>query len=829
MDIKELIANLTLEQKAALMTGKDFWQTLDIPELGIPSLFLADGPHGVRKQAAAADHLGLNESIKATCFPTAATMANSWDPALGERMGTLLGKEAGAQKVGVLLGPGINIKRNPLCGRNFEYFSEDPYLAGKMAAGYVRGIQSNGISACLKHFAANNQEERRMVIDTVVDERTLREIYLTGFEIAVEEGKPAAIMSSYNKLNGTHTNENIHLMRDILRGEWNYSGVVVTDWAGCNDRVQGVIAGNELEMPACKYGVDDIVRAVTEGYDIPRYINKNPAQYMALFNSLKDGKLDEALLDECLERLLRLVFEKTDAVRKCPDAFNAEEHHLFAQKCAEESIVLLKNDKKVLPLGMDEKVCFIGDFAETPRYQGAGSSVVNPTKLDTVLGCVKEYKLNYVGYEKGFHRYGKKSRRLVQRALNLASRSDTVVFFAGLDEVTEAEGLDRRDMQLPANQMQLLSYLVSMKKKVIVVLSCGSAVEMQTVRRADGILHACLSGQAGARAILNVLTGRVNPSGKLSESYPVAYEDCSSASRFPGKAVSVEYREGLFVGYRYYQTIGKEVAYPFGFGLSYTSFAYSDLKIGAEKVSFTLKNTGKADGAEVAQLYIGKKESAVFRSARELKGFCKIFLRAGEDQRVEIPFDRYSFRYFNVKTNAWEVEGGEYEIMIGASVEDIRLRGHITQQGTGAEAPYSASLLPSYFSGRADDVPVDEFTALLGRPIPRGGYRFYKKRRMEIHENCTVADLRYSRRWVGRAFAGMIRFAYAFLWKIGKRTTANTIMMGVYHQPVRGLAKFGGLSRRQMNALILMFNGHFWKGLHRFLHKGKRKSKGLSE
>ncbi len=799
MKHKEIIEKLSLEEKAALMSGRDFWSTTEYKEYGIPSIFLADGPHGVRKQAAASDHLGLNPSIPATCFPTTATMANTWNEDLGEKLGECLGEEAAAQGVNVLLGPGMNIKRNPLCGRNFEYFSEDPYLAGKMAAAYVRGIQSKGVSACLKHFAVNNQEERRMVIDSVVDERTLREIYLTGFEIAAEEGKPKTVMSSYNRLNGAFANESMHLLREILRDEWGFDGVVVTDWAGCNDRVEGVKAGNELEMPACKYGNEDIVRAVQE------------------------GRLDEKVVDECLDRLIDLILKTDRAVKASPKKFDVEAHHVFAEKCAEESIVLLKNEKNTLPLKKKERIALIGDFAERPRYQGAGSSIVNPTKLESFLDAVKESELDCIGYAKGYDRYGKRKKRLENAAAELAEKMDTIVFFAGLDEVSEAEGIDRRNMKLPSNQMELLERLYALNKKVIVVLSCGSAVEFDAVERADAIVHAYLGGQAGARALLNVLTGKVNPSGKLSESYPYSYEDCPSARYFPGKAATAEYREGPFVGYRYYTTAKVPVRYPFGYGLSYTSFEYSDFEVNENGAGFTLKNTGAADGAEIAQLYIGKADGKIFRPVRELKGFKKVFLKAGESARVEIPFDKRTFRYYNVKTNAWEEEGGRYEVSIGASSEDIRLRGEIQRTGTTETMPYEEDLLPSYYAGKTDDVGKKEFERLLGRKLPEAGYRFYKKNRMVIDENCTVADLRYSKRWVGRLFSGAIRFAHAFLWKTGNRSAANTIMMGVYHQPVRGLAKFGGMSRRQMEGMLEMFNGHLFKGLGKFLTKGKKK------
>ena len=873
MKYKELISKLTLEEKVALTSGKDFWQSygVDRDDVKVPSMFLSDGPHGIRKQAAAADHLGLNASIPATCFPTAATMANSWNDELGEEMGKMLGEEAVDEKVNVLLGPGTNLKRNPRCGRNFEYFSEDPLLAGKMAAAYIRGIQSNGVSGCVKHFALNNQEERRMVVDTVVDERTMRELYLTAFEIAVKEGKPWTIMSSYNMVNGTHVNENLHLMRDILRDEWGYKNVVVTDWAGSNDRVQGLIAGNELEMPSCLYSNQDLYKALTEGYKIPDELTPDRPgdQYDRIVAAFRDGKLDEKYLDEALDRLLDLVFTTEKAFEGRPEdkplrVVNVDAHHEMAKKCARECIVLLRNENKTLPLAGGTTVAVIGDFAKVPRYQGAGSSVVNPTKLDSPLVClgfgIEKYEKNplpdpkdkvtsigdnifglkIAGYAPGFDRYGKKNDGLIKEACALADKAEVSLVYLGLDEVTEAEGLDRGDIKIPQAQIDLVDALAKKGKKIVVVLSCGSAVELPFADKVDAIVHAYLGGQAIAEAVLDVIVGKVNPSGKLAESYPYEYKDCSSASHFPGKQRSVEYREGMFVGYRYYDTAGVPVRYPFGFGLSYTTFEYSDLAVDKSGVTFTIANTGDRDGAEVAQLYVGLPGAKVFRPAKELRGFKKVFVKAGESVKVTIPFDDRTFRYFNVKTNKWEIEGGAYDIMIGASVEDIRLKASFEVEGTTDVMPYDPAALPSYYSGNAADVGTEEFRALLGAdefdaaiekgekppvntyPLPDPGYKFYKKNRMVIHYNCTVADLRYSKRWFGRLFSGAIRFAKSLLWKMGNRTLSNTLVMGVVHQPMRGMAKFGGMNRAQMDGLIMMCNGHLFKGL-RQLSSGKTK------
>ncbi len=798
MKHQDIISKLTHRQKADLLSGRDFWSTVSVEELGLPSAYLSDGPHGLRKQAAKSDHLGLNQSIPATCFPTAATMANSWDVELGEKLGATLGNEALAQHVNVILGPGLNIKRNARCGRNFEYFSEDPYLAGKMAAAYCRGIQSNGVSACVKHFAANNQEFRRMASDSVVDERTLREIYLTGFEIAVKEGKTQMLMTSYNKVNGEYANENKHLLCDILRKEWGYDGVVGSDWAGCNNRVLGVECGSDLEMPSCKYGNDEV------------------------FQALENGTLNEKFVDECLDRLVDFVL-RTDKVVAEEKPFDVEAHHKVALKCAEESIVLLKNDG-VLPLKGDENLLVVGNFANNPRFQGAGSSIVNPTKTDNFIQCLQQSGLKYC-YTDGFHRYGKNKPSWAKKAVKMAANADKIIFFAGLDEVTEAEGLDRKDLKLPKVQMQLLQQLLQLNKPVIVVLSCGSAVELEQINNAHAIVHGYLGGQAGAQAMLNVLTGAVNPSGKLAESLPYRYEDSSSAPYFPGMYNTVEYREALFVGYRYYDTANVAVNFPFGYGLSYTTFGYSDLTVTEKGVEFTLKNTGSIGGAEIAQLYIGKQNSSIPRAKKELKGFAKVYLDVGKSKRVFIPFDDKSFRYFNVATNKWETEGGEYQIYVGASVADIKLQSTLLVEGTTEILPYGETELGAYLSCDIKNVDDKTFQALLGREIPQSGYTFYKKNRMVIHENCTVNDLRYSKRWIGRFVSATMRFVRNMLAFFGNKTGANTITMGIIHQPVRGIAKFGGMDGRQLQGLLLMFNGHFFKGLGMVMFKQKKSSK----
>lgn len=804
MKYKEIISKMTREEKASLMSGKDFWQTMDVERLGVPSIFLADGPHGIRKQAEAADHLGLNESIPATCFPTAATVANSWNEELGEKMGEYLGKEAVAQKVNVLLGPGINMKRSPLAGRNFEYFSEDPYLAGKLAAGMIKGIQSHGISACVKHFAVNNQEERRMSIDTIVDERTLREVYLTAFEIAVKEGKTKTVMSAYNMLNGEYTNENVHLMKEILRDEWNYDGVVVTDWGGSNDRVDGLIAGNELEMPTTAGETNQEIIAAIE-----------------------NGKISEDVLDECVDRLLDLVFTTEEAFKEEPKTIDKNEHHQMAQKVAEESIVLLKNDSNILPLQKDKKVAVIGDFAKEARYQGAGSSIVNPTFLDNSLNVLKSSDINSIGYEQGFDRYGKKSKKKIAKACALAKEADVVLLYIGLDEVTEAEGLDRQNMVIPENQIELLNALYEVNANIVAVLSSGAVVEMPWINKVKGLVHAYLSGQAGAKAIQRIITGEVNPSGKLAETYPLQYEDTPAYHHFPGKEVSVEYREGPYIGYRYYDTADINVLFPFGYGLSYTSFEYSDIQVSKEGVTFNITNNGAVAGKEAVQLYVGCQSEAIFRPKKELKGFTKVFLNAGETKSVTIPFDDKTFRYFNVRTNQWEIESADYNIMIGAASTDIRLEDSIFVEGTEAPVPYDKEKLPSYYSGQANDVSIEEFEGLLGTKVPNAKW----DRAKPLGYNDTIAQCRYAKGMFARFAFRLIKFSHRFLWKIGKRDTANLIMMSVYHMPFRGYARMTGgvVNMPMVDGILKIVNGHFFKGLGHVLRERRKLVKAQKE
>lgn len=787
----ELIGKMTLVEKAAFLSGKNEWQSRDIPRLGIPSIFCSDGPHGIRRQAGAGDHLGLNPSLPATCFPTAATVANSWDEELAQELGEALGEEAAVQGVNVLLGPGLNIKRSPLCGRNFEYFSEDPYLAGKMAAAYIRGIQKKGVYACPKHFAVNSQELRRMAMNAVVDERTLREIYLTAFEIVVKEGKAKALMTSYNQINGSYANENEHLLKEILREEWEYEGMVVTDWGGSNDHVRGVSLRSNLEMP-------------TPGLDSARQLLK----------AIQEGRLTEEQLDICVDDLLDAVLELTAGSSVKTAEIDWTAHHSLAGRAAAESIVLLKNmaaPDPILPLKEDCSVALIGDFAIRPRYQGAGSSMVNPAKeVETMEKMIENYPVHCVGCAAGYKRNGEVDEALKKAALDLAQNADVVIYCFGLNEINEAEGMDRGHMRLPQNQIDFLEALVRVNPNIVGVLSGGSAVEMPWQHCCKAILHGYLGGQAGAGAMMDVLTGRVNPSGRLAETYPIRYEDTPAFRYFPSAERNSEYREGLYIGYRYYDTSRVRVQYPFGFGLSYTSFEYGNLEVREDGIRFCLKNTGSRDGAEVAQLYMGCWDGAVFRPEKELKGFKKVFLKAGETKDVVIPFDDKTFRYWNSRTNHWEVEGGTYQILVGACVMDIRLSGSITLKGTTKELPYEGRNLPSYRTGLIQNVEKEEYEILLGYPVPSGKWSG------ELGFNDAVCQMYYAK-------SALARWVYKILTdKKAKNEAMGTPDLNLlfqYNIPFRAIAKMtGGLvSMDMIRGILLVINGQFLKGMRQVI------------
>lgn len=657
-DLKKIISQMTLEEKAGMCSGLDFWHLKHVDRLGIPEVMVSDGPHGLRKQDDKGDHLGMNDSIKAVCFPPACLAACSFDRDLMHEMGSAIGREAQANDVSVVLGPAVNIKRSPLCGRNFEYYSEDPYLAGEIAAAFINGVQSEHVGTSIKHFAANNQEYHRMSGSSEVDERTLREIYFPAFETAVKKAQPYTFMCSYNQINGTFASENKWLLTDVLRGDWGFEGYVMSDWGAVNDRVPGLIAGLDLEMPGSGgFNDAEIVKAV------------------------KDGSLDEAVLDQAVERILRIIYLYAD--NHTPQEFTMEADHEEARRIAEESMVLLKNDG-VLPLNPSEKIAFIGGFAKNPRFQGGGSSHINCFRTASALDSLPEHA--QITYAEGFPAdRDAYDETLAAAAIKAAENADKAVIFAGLPDSFESEGYDRNHMQLPSCQNRLISEILKVQPNTIVVLHNGSPVELPWRHEVKGILEAYLGGQAGGAAVTRILFGAVNPSGKLAETFPEKLSDNPSYLFF-GDGDKVEYREGIYVGYRYYDTKEMPVAYPFGYGLSYTTFAYSNLRLDKETmtdsdtlhVSFDITNTGSTAGKEIVQLYIRDLTGSTNRPLKELKGFEKVSLEPGETKTVTIELDYRSFAWYSTNLGDWYAAGGSYEILIGASSRDIRLLSKVT-------------------------------------------------------------------------------------------------------------------------------------------------------
>lgn len=660
MDVKAVVRQMTLAEKAGMCSGSDMWRLKGVERLGIPSVMVTDGPHGLRKQAGSSDHLGLNDSVVSVCFPTAAALASTFDRALVREVGQALGDECQAEDVAVILGPGANIKRSPLCGRNFEYFSEDPYLTGEMAKSHIAGVQSKGVGTSLKHFAVNNQETRRMTVDARVDERTLREIYLAGFEKAVTEAKPWTVMCSYNKINGTYGCENPHTLTEILRDAWGFEGYVMTDWGAMNDKIASIKAGLELQMPG-----------------------GDPAVDKKLADAVKNGTLDEAVLDRACERILSITMRYVEN-RKPETKFDHAAHHALARRVEAEGCVLLKNGG-ALPLCENAKVAVIGKFAAEPSFQGGGSSHINTWKLETALDAFKAFEGEVV-YAQGYVTdKDETDLALLDEASKAAAAADVAVVFAGMPARFESEGFDRKHLELPECQNQLISIVADAQPNTVVVLHNSSAVSMPWLKKVSAVIEAYLGGEAVGGAIYDVLTGTVNPSGKLAETFPNRIEDTPAYLNFPGYEDVVEYREGLYVGYRYYDARKMDVLFPFGHGLSYTTFEYSNLAVDrteitdAECVTVTCKitNTGKRFGKEAAQLYVTRKTDGVPRAVRELKGFEKVALEPGETKKVSFTLGKRAFAYFNVDLNIWCVEEGDYGIEIGASSRAIRLEGAV--------------------------------------------------------------------------------------------------------------------------------------------------------
>ncbi|WP_432494400.1 glycoside hydrolase family 3 C-terminal domain-containing protein [Kineococcus auxinigenes] len=676
---EDLLAQLTLEEKASLLGGSDFWHTQGVDRLGVPAVMVTDGPHGLRKQAEGADHLGLNASVPATCFPPAAGLASSWDTALLRRVGEALGRETRAERVAVLLGPGVNMKRTPLCGRNFEYFSEDPVLAGDLAAAMVAGVQSQGVGTSLKHFAANNQETERMTVSADVDERTLREIYLTAFERVVKAAQPWTVMCSYNRINGVYASEDPWLLTTVLRDEWGFEGLVVSDWGAVNVREDGVRAGLDLEMPSSGgTGTKRILDAVTA------------------------GTLSEADVDRAARRVLELLDKAAPALAE-PGTVDVEAHHALAREAATASAVLLRNEPvggaPLLPLApAGGTVAVIGEFARTPRYQGAGSSQVNPTRLDDALSALREAFAGSreVVFAAGYDPDSEElDTALADEAVAAAAAAEVAVVFLGLPPRYESEGYDRDHMELPSAQVELLRRIAAANAKVVVVLSNGSAVTVEPwQQQVPALLETWLLGQAGGGAVADLLTGAVNPSGRLAETIPVRHSDNPTVGNFPGENGHVRYGEGLLIGYRWYDAHALPVAYPFGHGLSYTTFAYSDLSVrpagdGAE-VTVTVTNTGDVAGTETVQVYVHDAEASVFRPEQELKGFARLTLAPGESGTATIALDRRAFAFWHSGAGDWVVEGGEFEVRVGASSRDVRLTRSIPLDGDDVRLPLTA-------------------------------------------------------------------------------------------------------------------------------------------
>ncbi len=777
--------DLTLLQAAALLSGASAWDSRAIPAALVPSFVMSDGPHGVRRQLGDADHLGIAESEKATCFPTASALAATWDPDLAREMGEALGLEARGLGVDVLLGPGLNIKRSPLCGRNFEYFSEDPILAGRMAAGLVDGIQSTGTAACPKHFAVNSQELRRMASDSIVDERTMREIYLTGFEIVCRDAGPRVIMSSYNLVNGTHAHENRHLLTEILRDEWGFDGMVVSDWGGCTDAVGAVRAGGSLEMPAP--GLEDARRIVA---------------------AVEAGTLDASDVYARAQEVVNVASASVGL--PAPTPYNVDEHHKLATRIASEAITLLHNEDDLLPLSVGTRVALIGDLADTPRFQGSGSSQVNPTRVEApreLLEAQGEDARGLVaaGYARGYERHGGTCDALIAEAVDLAKSADVALVYVGLDELAESEGLDRPHMRLPEGQDRLIEAVVAANPRTVVVLTGGASVEMPWAGSVPALVNGYLTGQGGAAAMLDVLTGAVNPSGRLAETYARSYEDHPTAAWYPATGPLSYYREGPFVGYRYFTTAGVDVAFPFGYGLSYSRFEYSDLEVDQEGATLTVTNTSERDGADVVQLYVSAP-GGVFGPARELKGFAKVEVPAGGSVRVTIPFDRYTFRHWETSRGAWETEAGTWTIYVGPNVEDTPLSATLDVEGT--TPPPIDPALGHYLSADVAGITNGEFAVLLGRTIPTAHPTD------EITASDPMSELIRAKSWLAR-LAG--RKLHADKAKADAKGDPDLNVHFALNMPLGSIAKFtnGAVSADMIDAVVEVINGHFLRGVTR--------------
>ncbi len=783
MKHQNIICKMTLEDKVALCSGKDFWHTKDMEKYNIPSLMMCDGPHGLRKQEATADMLGVNESKPATCFPTAVTTAASWNVELMRLIGETITQEALAYDVDVVLGPGANIKRNPLCGRNFEYLSEDPYLAGKMAASFIAGGESNGVGTSLKHFACNSQEYKRFNSDSVMDERTLREIYLTAFEIAVKEGHPSTVMCAYNKINGEHCSDNKMLLDNILRKEWGFDGIVVTDWGAMSDRIKGFEASCDLNMPGgSEYMEREVIQAV------------------------KEGKLSEAIIDENVDRMLELILKCAANRRTEKKEFDMDSHHKVARYAAEEGMVLLKNEK-ILPIPEGKKVALIGKMAEKIRYQGTGSSHINPTKVVQPIDAIP-----HISFALGCDERGATNKEALEEVTKIARSADIAIVFAGLPEMCESEGFDRENMLMPEGHLQMIEATARANPNTIVVLMCGSAVECPWADQVKGILYAGLSGQAGAEAIANILYGKINPSGKLAETWPMHYSDCISATYYSGQKTA-QYREGIYVGYRYYDKAAKEVRFPFGYGLSYTTFTYSDMQImqndSCVKVTCKITNTGETAGKEVVQLYISEKNPVIHRPEKELKGFTKVELQPGESKEVSFTLDERSFSIYH---NNWLVPEGNYVIQIGSSSRDINLSQVLFVKGEQLEPQVWQN--DSWYENLRGVPTKEQWEKMLGHScveeIQHKGTFTMDNSVEEMRKESWIMKIMY------KATEGVIRKG---MGKITEENEAEFRMMmsSSAGSPLRSMMISGGIKGGLLPGMLDMANGHYFRGIGRMM------------
>ena len=773
MEIERILKEMTPEDKIALCSGANFWETKKYEKYGIPSLFMCDGPHGLRKQEGAADMLGVNNSRPATCFPAEVTTAGSWDPELLEQIGAAIGEEAKDQGVGLVLGPGANLKRDPRCGRNFEYFSEDPYLAGKLAAGFIRGVESQGIGTSLKHFAANSQEFCRFTSDSVIDERTLRELYLTAFEIAVKDGKPSTVMCAYPKLNGVHCSDNKSLLTDILRAEWGFDGMVVTDWGAMNDRIEGFRAGCDLNMPG--------------GSD---YMEKE------VLAAVKAGTLPESCVEDSARRVLKLVFRAAETLNE-QTFCDYEAHHALARRAAAEGAVLLKNEGGILPLKPDAKIAVIGAMAKDLRYQGAGSSHINPTKLSQPL----DYLPNAV-YATGCDDRGSTTEALLAEAAETAKSTEIAVVFAGLPGHYESEGFDRENMKMPEGHLRMIDAVAAANPNTVVVLLCGSAVECPWADSVKGILYMGLPGQAGGEAVADLLYGRANPGGKLAESWPYRYEDAPSSEIY-GKTADALYQEGIYVGYRYYDKAGASVRWPFGYGLSYTEFSYSNLTVNGDTVSVTVRNTGGLAGAEVVQLYVGAPQNGLHRPVRELKGFQKVLLQPGEKQTVTFTL---TDRSFAVWQHSWKVPTGKYTVYIGG------LTASIEKGGETLTIP--AWQHGSWYERCTGKPNQKDWESMRGRkytpPVLKKGSFTMDNTVMEMKDHSLVMKIMF------KAVEATIAKGFG-----GKRDYENPefrmLMNSSAGAPLRSMMISGGMKGGVLPGMLEMANGHFFRGIRKMI------------